>query len=72
MPAAANTTASAAPPDGGLKRKRSVKKKKKNMDLLESPLKRQLKEVETWTRPAMDEFEDLATARERVQVSLAS
>ena len=38
------------------------------MDLAESPLKRQLKEAETWTAPAMDAFEGMLTGRERVQV----
>lgn len=52
------------------KRRKSVKKKKTAaaMDLEESPLKRQLEETETWTRPEMDTFEAMLTAKERVQV----
>ena len=48
-----------------LKRRKSVKKKRNNLDKV-SPIERQLKETETWTKDVIDLFSNLPTARERV------
>jgi hypothetical protein len=65
------TSPSAAAPKSSLKRRKSVtvrKKKKRAADDSESPIKRQLAETSTWTRPEMDLFANLPTSSERVRL----